>query len=148
MNELRSLEMSINAKDYATRLESGEGSLYIRFGDSEDYPVHASTNSTIKETFIELFKNGWNGYEEDEQELAEDMQEIAQELILEELTDIFEEYEFSTDEIDTDLFSGFTFHVDMDNDEAVYLMDAINATKYFEARPSSWYALLEVSYCG
>ncbi|AGI11524.1 hypothetical protein [Listeria phage LP-KV022] len=148
MNELRSLEMSINAKKYDTRLESGNRVLNIGFGDGEDYPVCSSSRYSLKESFIECFKDGWSGTYRDEKELMEDMQEIAQELILEELTDIFEYYEFNTDEIDTDLFKGFTFDVDSDLEDSMALMKAINATKYFEARSSSWYASFEVSYIG
>ncbi|HFL0606031.1 TPA: transcriptional regulator [Listeria monocytogenes] len=70
-------------------------------------------------------------------EILDEFYEIEEELnndaIVQELISVFEKHGYNTDEISSELLSGETIKLDMEDDNVTQLADAVNATEHFTA---------------
>ncbi|EPM3047868.1 AcrIIA4 family anti-CRISPR protein [Listeria monocytogenes] len=101
--------------------------------DGNEYVISESANESIVESFADSFVDGWTGTYEDEEDFYNDMQEIAQDIILETLKEAFENNNYNTDEVDTDLFDGYQIKIAMEYDNIGELAAFVNKTKHFTA---------------
>ncbi|TYV30997.1 AcrIIA4 family anti-CRISPR protein [Listeria monocytogenes] len=84
MRNLKELVREIEKKGYRVINQTTDLVIDIN-GNGNDYPIKANHYKSILEQFIEIFKNGWNGVYEDEETFYNDMQEIAKNIVLENL---------------------------------------------------------------
>ncbi|MBC2191629.1 AcrIIA4 family anti-CRISPR protein [Listeria sp. FSL L7-0229] len=134
---INELVREIKNRDYTVRLEGTDNNSITNLiidinNDGNEYPISESTESIV-ENFAELFVDGWNGTYEDEEDFYNDMQEIAQDIILETLKEAFENSNYNTDEVDTDLFDGYQIKIAMEYDNIGELAASVNKTKHFTA---------------
>lgn len=135
---INELVREIKSRDYTVRLDGTDSNSITKLiidvnNDGNEYVISESQDTSIVENFADLFVDGWTGTYEDEEDFYNDMQEIAQDIILETLKEAFENNNYNTDEVDTDLFDGYQIKIAMEYDDIGELAASVNKTKHFTA---------------
>lgn len=136
--KINELVREIKSREYTVRLDGTDSNSITKLiidvnNDGNEYPISESANESIVESFADSFVGGWNGTYEDEEDFYNDMQEIAQDIILETLKEAFENNNYNTDEVDTDLFDSYQIKIAMEYDGIGELAASVNKTKHFTA---------------
>lgn len=136
--KINELVREIKSRDYKVRLNGTDSNSITKLiidvnNDGNEYVISESANESIVESFADSFVDGWTGTYEDEEDFYNDMQEIAQDIILETLKEAFENNNYNTDEVDTDLFDGYQIKIAMEYDNIGELAASVNKTKHFTA---------------
>lgn len=149
---INELVREIKNKDYKVRLDGTDSNSITKLiidvnNDGNEYVVSESQSKdkTVVEEFADAFVDGWTGTYDDEEEFYNDMQEIAQDIILETLKEAFENQDYNTDDIDTELFNGYQIKIAMEYDDIGELAASVNKTKHFTAYidPSTDFMIIE-----
>ncbi|QIG60936.1 putative antiCRISPR protein [Listeria phage vB_Liva_VAfA18] len=125
------IKKEIHAKGYKVTGTHQGYIAQINFdGTGNEYPLPATWDE-----FIETFKDGWNGTYEDEQAFFNDMQEIALEELLDELTDVFYNlditaYDFTVDDVKKKVI---TLDKPTDEEETEDLVQEFKVTCFWNA---------------
>ncbi|EPY2525842.1 AcrIIA4 family anti-CRISPR protein [Listeria monocytogenes] len=135
---INELIREIKNKDYTVKLSGTDSNSIAKLiidvnNDGNEYVISESQEASIVESFADSFVDGWTGAYEDEEDFYNDMQEIAQDIILETLKEAFENNNYNTDEVDTDLFGGYQIKLAMEYDDIGELAASVNKTKHFTA---------------
>ncbi|MBC1339428.1 AcrIIA4 family anti-CRISPR protein [Listeria innocua] len=84
MKNVKELLREIKKKDYTVTVYGDEIIIYVD-NDGNEFPIRESFDASIIENFVTFFIDGWDGHYDDEETFYNDMQEIAKNIVLEDL---------------------------------------------------------------